>query len=95
MLRQKSGHRSELKGGKINGDIRGIGVCGSDGCEMIMDCGDLRGFFVAEYDSVILAVFGGYCNINGDNFSAKFFVFEARFSGHFFRAYLTATTWMI
>jgi len=40
-----------VKGGWIIGDIRGIGVYGSDGCEMIIENGEkwgLLGRFVAE-----------------------------------------------
>jgi hypothetical protein len=33
-----------MKGGKINGDIREPGVCGSEGYEMIMESGEKWGF---------------------------------------------------
>jgi len=33
-----------LRGGRINGDIRGSGVCGSDAYDMIIKSGDLWGF---------------------------------------------------
>jgi len=33
-----------MRGGRINGDITGVGVYGSNGCEMIVEFGDLWGF---------------------------------------------------
>jgi len=33
-----------MRGGWINGDIRGLWVCGSEGYGMIMDNGEIWGF---------------------------------------------------